>query len=75
MFGVAPPSRWLKSPSAIAAAVRSTSRSGVKVVVTSMRVSRAPTSTTPSPKPRKIVRYTASSRSVSFDEIAMMIGA
>ncbi len=38
VFGVAPPRRWLKSPSAIAAAVCSTSRSGANVVVTSIRV-------------------------------------
>nr|RZI34130.1 hypothetical protein BJQ95_03594 [Cryobacterium sp. SO1] len=56
VLGVAPPSRWLKSPSAMAAAVRSTSRSGAKVVVTSSRVSMAPTSTTPTPKPRKMLR-------------------
>ena len=67
--------RWPKSPSAIAAAVRSTSRSGVKVEVTSIRVSSAPTSTTPRPKPRKIVRYTREQALGVLDEIAMMIGA
>ena len=55
VFGVAPPSRWLKSPSAIAAAVRSTSRSGANVEPTSTRVSTAPTITTTMPKPKNSV--------------------
>jgi hypothetical protein len=56
VFGVAPPSRWLKSPSAISAAVRSTSRSGRNVVVTSALVRKAPMMTTMTPKLKKIER-------------------
>ena len=54
VLGVAPGSRWLKSPSAMAAAVASTSRSGAKVDVTSSLVRAAPSTTIDSPNPRKI---------------------